>query len=266
MAKTDCGYIKIYRSMRKKGYWKDSEYVHLWVYLLMNASYQETEFLFNGKILKLAAGQFVTGRNQIVAETHIDRNKVERILKCFETEQQIEQQKTNKFRIITIRNWSMYQQSEQVNEPQMSSKGATSEQQVSTINKVNNIKKERIKIPAEGKVAFKENVHLTQNEYEKLKAEFGVYADKAIEYLSDYKIDKDYKNKDDNKAIRRWVITAVKEKERKENGNGQGTNTGNRRDSGYQRNNPSGFSEEAERLFAAGHAIQTQTNTTDKSG
>jgi hypothetical protein len=141
----ELGYVKIYRSFLDKGYFKHSEYVHLWVYLLMRASYCEKEYLFNGSLHRINPGQFITGRNQISKDTGIHRSKIERILKCFETEHQIEQVTTPKFRIITICNWGEYQQSEQVNEQQVSNKRATSEQQVSTIKKDKKDKKERNK-------------------------------------------------------------------------------------------------------------------------
>jgi len=137
------GYIKLYRSLMNKGYYKDSEYVHLWVCLLMKASYQSREFFFNGELQQLKAGQLITGRNSLALETGINRSKIERILKCFKNEHQIEQQTNNKFRIISICNWEKYQTSEQQNEPQVSSERATSEQQVSTYNKDKKVKKDK---------------------------------------------------------------------------------------------------------------------------
>jgi DNA-binding transcriptional regulator YhcF (GntR family) len=109
----------------------------------MKASYQEKEYLFNGMIHTLQPGQFITGRNSLAKETGIHRSKVDRILKLFENEHQIEQQMFNKCRIISILNWAKYQVGEQQNEPQVSSKRAASEQQVSTINKDKKDKKEK---------------------------------------------------------------------------------------------------------------------------
>ncbi len=65
------------------------------------------------------------------------------------------------------------------------------------------------------------NVLLTDTEYQKLIEEFGKTGVAAIEFLSSYKSEKDYKTKNDNLTIRRWVIDAVKEKEKRNNGTGQ---------------------------------------------
>lgn len=61
------------------------------------------------------------------------------------------------------------------------------------------------------KVPYAENVKLTEPEYQRLVTEFGKeLTDLSVEYLSSYKIEKDYKTKDDNLTIRRWVIDAAK--------------------------------------------------------
>ncbi len=61
-----------------------------------------------------------------------------------------------------------------------------------------------------------ENVFLTKDEFKRLVTEYGEQTtDKAIKYLSDYKIEKNYKTKDDNRTLRRWVFDAVKERENK---------------------------------------------------
>lgn len=140
------GYVKVYRSLTEKGYYKDSSYVHLWVHLLMKATYQDKEYLFNNKIEYLKPGQCITGRFSLSRETGIQASKIERILKCFESEHQIEQQTTNKFRIITILNWSEYQQNEQQSEQQVNNQRTTSEQPVNTNNKEKKDKKENKEI------------------------------------------------------------------------------------------------------------------------
>jgi hypothetical protein len=68
--------------------------------------------------------------------TGVQESKVERILKHFKSEQQIEQQNCGKFRIISILNWNKYQASEQEIEQQVNNTRTTGEQQVNTDKKV----------------------------------------------------------------------------------------------------------------------------------
>jgi flagellar motor switch/type III secretory pathway protein FliN len=134
------GWVKIYRKLQDKGYYTKPEYTLLWLHFLFKASHQETEFLFNDKIIHLQPGQFITGRKKLSEETGIEESKVERICKVFKNEQQIEQQTFTKYRIITICNWTEYQGSEQQNEQPVNNKRTTDEQQMNTYK---NVKKEK---------------------------------------------------------------------------------------------------------------------------
>lgn len=59
------------------------------------------------------------------------------------------------------------------------------------------------------------NVKLTKSEYDRMDSELGSELFiQCIDFLSSYKREKDYKTKDDNLTIRRWVIQAVMEKKK----------------------------------------------------
>ena len=118
---------------------KDSDYFSVWCYLLLKATHKNIEVLFGGKKIILKSGQLITGRKIIAEKFNISESKVQRILKTFEIEQQIEQQKSNKNRLISILNWNNYQQNEQQIEQQVNNKRTTNEQQVNTNNNNNNI-------------------------------------------------------------------------------------------------------------------------------
>lgn len=81
----------------------------MWVHLLLSANHESKEFIWNGQTILIRAGQFITGRKQLSENTGIPETTVERILSFFEKERQIGQQKTTKYRLITIYKWSEYQ-------------------------------------------------------------------------------------------------------------------------------------------------------------
>lgn len=108
------GWIKLYRKMLDNPIIiKDSDYLAVWIYLLLNTTHKEYDVLFKGKRITLKKGQLLTGRKSISEKLKIDENKVQRILKALENEHQIEQQSSNKNRLITIVLWDKYQQDEQ---------------------------------------------------------------------------------------------------------------------------------------------------------
>ena len=97
----------------------------------MLANHKEREEMFNGKPFKCQPGQFTTGRKQLSEITGISESKVRRVLDYFEEiEQQIDQQTCSKNRLITIKNWGLYQLEEnydQQNGQQVDNKWTTTD-------------------------------------------------------------------------------------------------------------------------------------------
>jgi hypothetical protein len=131
------GWIKLHRKIILKGFYKKSQYLHLWIHLLLSANHKENEFLWNGKNIIIKEGQLLIGRKQLSIDTGIPQSTIEKILRFLETEHQIEQQKTTKFRIITIVNWKKYQKEDYEEhhlEQQRDNSVTTKEQQRDTNN------------------------------------------------------------------------------------------------------------------------------------
>lgn len=72
------------------------------------------------------------------------------------------------------------------------------------------------KAPQKHKYGEHGKVLLTDEEFERLKADYGEdKAQAAIDYFDTYLCDKPYKSKSHNMAMRRWVFQAVEEREAK---------------------------------------------------
>lgn len=117
---------------------KDSDYLAVWMYLLLQATHKNYEVIFKGERTTLLPGQLLTGRKVISKKFNISESKVQRILKTFEIEQQIKQQSSTQNRLITILKWDLYQKDEQQNGQRVNNERTTSEQRVNTNNNVNN--------------------------------------------------------------------------------------------------------------------------------
>jgi hypothetical protein len=158
------GWIKLHRRLLDNPIITKPSYCHLWTVLLLKASHTTSQFIWNGQRCTLQPGQLLTGRKQLSIETGISEGTVERILKFFEKEQQIEQQKTPKFRIITIKKWRFYQEAEQRNEQQMVNKQTASGQQMDTYKNVENDKNDK-KYKSKGVNYARHRIYRTDTEY-----------------------------------------------------------------------------------------------------
>lgn len=134
------GYIKLWRKVFDNPYMRKPENLHLWVTLLFEATHKEVEYVWNGRKIILQPGQFITGRKKLSTYTGLSESMVERSLKTFEIEQQIEQQKSSTSRLITIINWDKYQNTEQQIEQPVNNERTTSEQPLNTKQEFKNAK------------------------------------------------------------------------------------------------------------------------------
>lgn len=141
MPKDNEGFIKLYRQILDNPViCKDSDHYAVWGYILLTATHKEKKDYFNGKPIILSPGQLITGRIKIARKFNISESKVQRILKTFEIEQQIEQRTTPNMRLITVLNWSEYQTSEQRNKQRVNNDRTTTEQRLNTIQECKNDK------------------------------------------------------------------------------------------------------------------------------
>lgn len=103
------GWIKLHRRLLDNAVASSPSYGWLWVTLLLLANHEDKSFIWNKQKMICKAGQILTGRNALASQTGISATTVERILTYLESEHQIGQQKTSKFRLITILKWDEYQ-------------------------------------------------------------------------------------------------------------------------------------------------------------
>ncbi len=134
------GYIFLHRKLREWPYYGKSEgkHVALWVEMLLLATHKEYDVMWCGERITLKPGQFITGRKSLESATGVNEHFIYRSLKRYEKAEQIEQVTSGRSTLFTIINWHEYQIVEQVNEQDLSSHRATSEQPVSTNKNVKN--------------------------------------------------------------------------------------------------------------------------------
>ncbi len=103
------GWICLHRKLLDNPIATSPDHIAVWTTLLLLAQHKESRFCHGGTWVTLKAGQLLTGRKRLSEQVGVKPTKLERILDYLEVGQQIKQQKTNKYRIITIVKWHEYQ-------------------------------------------------------------------------------------------------------------------------------------------------------------
>lgn len=132
------GWISIHRKILENPLSNKPDYLSVWLHILLMANHENKSFIWNNQKQIVREGQLLTGRKELSKKTGVAESQVYKILNYLEKEQQIEQQKTTKYTVITIVNWSRYQQKEQQKEQQSNNRVTTEQQQSNTNNNDNN--------------------------------------------------------------------------------------------------------------------------------
>jgi len=133
------GWIKLHRQILDHPIARRPTYAWLWTSLLLMANHQDKEFIWNGKMQICKAGQILTGRPALSLQTGIPASTIEDALNFLENQHQIRQEKTTKFRLITIVKWDEYQ----ISDSNSDNKATTKRQQSDTNKKDKNVKNEK---------------------------------------------------------------------------------------------------------------------------
>lgn len=213
------GYIKLYRKIRENPIFNDMELFRLWMICLTEATHKERDQIVGRQTVRLAAGDFVTGRfdlqemynRGLKGDQQKSPKTVWRWLEALENGEFLTINSTNKFSVISILNWQLYQSDDQEIDQQMTNKRPTNDQQMTTNKNVKNkslSKKEIIKD------IYAEKVSLTKEEYEKLIPKYGSeeVTKAAIEKLSNYKCSKKTKYTSDYHVLIGWVYEDFKKR------------------------------------------------------
>jgi hypothetical protein len=133
------GWIKLHRKLKNWEWYKDSESVHLFVHLVMEANHKEGRW--QGVVVE--RGQLITGRNSLSRKTGISVKAIRTRLKRMEDGGEISIKTASKFSIITICNYEDYQMEDSESGQQRASKGPAKGQQRATNKNVKKKKKNK---------------------------------------------------------------------------------------------------------------------------
>ena len=107
------GWVRLYRSVITGGWIKNHHLFIFWCYCLMKASHKEHRLFVGHQQITLQPGQFVFGRKTASDETGLTEQNIRTCLHSLETSGNLTIKATNKFSIITVENWGIYQSNDE---------------------------------------------------------------------------------------------------------------------------------------------------------
>jgi hypothetical protein len=103
------GYIKLWRQILDSEMLKDHKLCVFWIWCILKASHKKHKVTVGRHEVQLLPGQFVFGRKKASEELNISEQSIRTIINFLKKTEKITIKPTNKFSIITIINWDIYQ-------------------------------------------------------------------------------------------------------------------------------------------------------------
>ena len=103
------GYIKVWRKVLDTGILKNHKLWSFWMWCLLKASHEKHKVLVGYQEVELQEGQFIFGRKNASEELNMSEQNIRTVLKNLEKSKNLTIKTTNKFSVITILNWELYQ-------------------------------------------------------------------------------------------------------------------------------------------------------------
>lgn len=117
----------------------------IFIWCLLKASHKEHEQLIGLQKITLQPGQFIYGRLKASKELKIKESTVNKYMRWLKDDEIINIKSNNKFSVITIVNWALYQFEDEENNSKSNSNVTTKEQQRNTNKNVKNVKNDKNK-------------------------------------------------------------------------------------------------------------------------
>lgn len=128
-------FIQIQRKILEWEWYSDINTFKLFLHLLLTANYKESKWRWE----TINPWQILTWRKQLAQQTWLSEQQVRTVLDKLESTWEITSKITNKYSILTLNNWASYNQQDN---KRITNNQPTSNQQVTTSNKYNNINKD----------------------------------------------------------------------------------------------------------------------------
>jgi hypothetical protein len=174
----DYGYIKLYRKLLENPIFQNPNLLKVFIWCLLKATHKEYKQLVGLQQIKLLPGQFIYGRNKAAEELKMTPSTAHRYILCLKDFQILDIKANNKFSLVTVANWELYQSNDVEMDSKPNNKWTTNGQQMDTNKNVKNVKNKDIYI------SLPKELHEPLREYISMRKSIKkTMTDKAIQLL-----------------------------------------------------------------------------------
>lgn len=137
------GWIKLHRKLLTSNIFQNEKLLKVFTYCLLKATHTERQQLVGKQKVTLEPGQFVFGRRKAALELDMKESTVRDYMKVLKDDNVIVISPTNKFSVVSIVNWEVYQSREADDRQQKDGNPTTKGQQNDTNKNVKNVKNDK---------------------------------------------------------------------------------------------------------------------------
>lgn len=111
---SDKGWIKLHRQIQEHWIWEEKPFDRksAWIDLILSANHQDKKILFNGSVITISKGSFLTSIRKLAEKWGWSRNKTYAFLETLENEQMINKSSNGMGTLLTIVKYSDFQHSQ----------------------------------------------------------------------------------------------------------------------------------------------------------
>lgn len=130
------GFIKLHRQITEWEWYSNINVCRLFIHCLLKANHKDNKW--QGIVIE--RGSFITSIENLAFETGLSGQQVRTALNKLKTTGEITSKTTNRYSIISIKNWNSYQLDNTQDNKQITNKQQTNNKQITTNNNDNNVK------------------------------------------------------------------------------------------------------------------------------
>ena len=138
------GWIKLHRQLLGSDTFRNEKLLKVWIYCLLKATHKEYEQIVGRQKVRLRPGQFVFGRKRAAEFLEMPESTIRDYIKILAKSKNIDIKTTNKYSVISVINWDLYQSTDEDADNKTTNKWTTNGQQMDTNKNGNNGENKKI--------------------------------------------------------------------------------------------------------------------------